>query len=58
MSFSALVARIGIAQATQELRWIKRAANSSLSLSHLISRRTLGEPLQYILGSPPAPNSP
>ncbi|TFK44382.1 S-adenosyl-L-methionine-dependent methyltransferase [Crucibulum laeve] len=51
-----LAAHIGTDQASLELRWMKQALSSGLSnatLSTMVKRRALGEPLQYILGTQP-----
>ncbi|KAF8348317.1 S-adenosyl-L-methionine-dependent methyltransferase [Amanita rubescens] len=48
-----LAARIGAAQAEQEYKWLKQAVPRVSDLVTMIRRRTLGEPLQYILGSQP-----
>ena len=46
-----LAARIGAAQAEQEYKWLKQAVPRVSDLVTMIRRRTLGEPLQYILGT-------
>jgi methylase of polypeptide subunit release factors len=45
---------LGVPQARQELKWMQQAASASATLSSLdemVRRRSLGEPLQYILGA-------
>ncbi|KAF8813809.1 S-adenosyl-L-methionine-dependent methyltransferase [Phlegmacium glaucopus] len=51
-----LSSSLGSYQASLELRWMQQALNSgqiSLTLEQMVSRRSLGEPLQYILGTQP-----
>ena len=51
MLISKLIAQLGSQQALLELKWMKLALSSSnLSLTYMLKRRILGEPLQYILG--------
>lgn len=51
---SALATQLGSQQALLECKWMKLALpTSSLSLTDMLQRRILGEPLQYILGSQP-----
>lgn len=48
---SALATQLGSQQALLECKWMKLALpTSSLSLTDMLQRRILGEPLQYILG--------
>jgi hypothetical protein len=48
---SALTAQLGSQQALIEFKWMKLAlSTSTLSLTDMLQRRILGEPLQYILG--------
>ncbi|PAV18811.1 S-adenosyl-L-methionine-dependent methyltransferase [Pyrrhoderma noxium] len=58
-----LVAHLGKQSATNELRWLRQAAqqlpsspsssSSTTTLERLLERRVSGEPLQYILGTQP-----
>ncbi|TFK25171.1 S-adenosyl-L-methionine-dependent methyltransferase [Coprinopsis marcescibilis] len=51
-----LAKSLGKRQASLELRWMRRAIDSSHSgipLDEMVSRRATGEPLQYILGTQP-----
>lgn len=48
-SFAALSSRLGSEQALRELRWL-RLAFPNTPLGPLLARRSLGEPLQYIIG--------
>ena len=47
-------------QAAHEFKWMKRAVDSRSgpSLAEMVQRRSCGEPLQYILGSPAKFNFP
>jgi hypothetical protein len=47
---SALAQQLGSQQALQEFKWMKHAVPSE-SLTRMLQRRILGEPLQYILGT-------
>jgi len=46
---AALVAQLGTRQANLELKWMRQHPHHDMS--DMLRRRTLGEPLQYILGS-------
>ena len=48
--FAILSSSLGSSQASLELRWMQQAVHPGLSLEQMVSRRSLGEPLQYILG--------
>ena len=52
---AALVAQLGSRQANLELKWMKQHAQHDIF--EMIRRRTLGEPLQYILGRWRPPSS-
>jgi methylase of polypeptide subunit release factors len=48
-----LARTLGSEQAALELKWMRQAVadrESSTSLDEMVRRRSLGEPLQYILG--------
>ena len=51
--FTILSSSLGSSQASLEFRWMQRAVHAGkipLTLEQMVSRRSLGEPLQYILG--------
>lgn len=48
--FSMLSSSLGSSQASLEFRWMQQAVRAGLTLEQMVSRRSLGEPLQYILG--------
>ena len=51
--FTILSSSLGSSQASLEFRWMQKAVHAgqtSLTLEQMVSRRSLGEPLQYILG--------
>lgn len=51
---ASLTKALGASQARQEFKWMQQAANASAtapSLDEMVRRRSLGEPLQYILGA-------
>jgi HemK-like putative methylase len=48
--FSILSSSLGSSQASLEFRWMQQAVHAGLTLEQMVSRRSLGEPLQYILG--------
>jgi methylase of polypeptide subunit release factors len=41
---------LGREQATRELKWMKQSSPNSELLAQMVQRRSVGEPLQYILG--------
>lgn len=52
--FTILSSSLGSSQASLEFRWMQQAVHTgqiSLTLEQMVSRRSLGEPLQYILGT-------
>ncbi|TCD71582.1 hypothetical protein EIP91_007329 [Steccherinum ochraceum] len=51
--FALLSKHVGQDSAGMELRWLRAAARDPHHLQSLVSRRTSGEPLQYILGTQP-----
>jgi len=54
--FAILSSSLGSHQASLELRWMHQAVHAgqlSLTVEQMVTRRSLGEPLQYILGTQP-----
>lgn len=50
---SILADSLGHAQASLELKWMQQQAQHAAHLNEMVTRRSRGEPLQYILGSQP-----
>ncbi|KAJ7072148.1 S-adenosyl-L-methionine-dependent methyltransferase [Mycena amicta] len=53
MALARLAATLGARQAALELKWMKKASKTALTLDEMVARRVAGEPLQYILGTQP-----